>query len=109
MTGITQKSCVTLFPLWSLKKTLAGYIHIKWQETYEKLKNRSWYSKWYWYFVSATTTDDDNNDDNTPASTVTATTTSDESNNNCNHYNNKIVIMIELIMTIKMKSGCALT
>ena len=50
-----------------------GYINLKQQETYEKLKNRSWYSKWYWYFNNATTTNDNNNDDNTPASAVTAT------------------------------------
>ena len=73
MVGITQKSCVTLFPLWSLKKTKVGYIDLKQQETYEKLKNRRWYSKWYWYFNNATTNDDNNTDDNTPASTVTAT------------------------------------
>ena len=34
MAGITQ------FPLWSLKKTVVGYIDITQQETYEKLKNR---------------------------------------------------------------------
>ena len=39
MAGITQKSCVTLFPLCPLK-TVVGYIDIKQQETYEKLKNR---------------------------------------------------------------------
>ena len=39
------KSCVTLFPLRSLKKTLVRYIDIKLQEKYEKLKNRGWYSK----------------------------------------------------------------
>ena len=63
MAGITQKSFETLFPLWSLKKN---------QETYEKPKNRGWYSKWYWYFNNNTTTNDDKND-NTPASFVTAT------------------------------------
>ena len=43
MAGITQKGCVTLFPLWYFKKkqkTVVGYIDIKQQETYEKLKNR---------------------------------------------------------------------
>ena len=51
---------------------MVGYIDIKQQETYEKLKNRDWYSKWYWYFIDATTTDNNNDDDdNTPASTVT--------------------------------------
>ena len=38
MAGITQKSWITLFPLWSLKKTVVGYIDIKQQETHEKLK-----------------------------------------------------------------------
>ena len=64
-----------------------GYIDIKQQETYEKLKNRGWYSKWYWYFINATTTDN-NIDDNTPASTITATATT----NNSNNYNNNNVI-----------------
>ena len=31
-----QKNCVTLFPLWSLKKTVVGYIDTKQQKTYEK-------------------------------------------------------------------------
>ena len=80
MAGITQRSCVTLFPLWSLKKTVVGYIDIKQQETYEKVKNRGWYSKWYWYFNNATATND-NNDGNTPASTVLLLLTTNESNN----------------------------
>ena len=47
MAGITLcKTCVTLYPLWSFKKTVVGYIEIKQQETYEKLKNRGWYSKY---------------------------------------------------------------
>ena len=75
MVEITQKSYVTLFPLWSLKKTEVGYIDLKQQETYEKLENRGWYSKWYWYFNNATTNVDYNTDDNSPASTVTATAT----------------------------------
>ena len=69
MAGITQKSFETLFPLWSV----VGYIDLEQNETYEKLKNRGWYSKWYWYFNNATTSNDNKNDDNTPASTVTAT------------------------------------
>ena len=80
-----------------------GYIDIKQQETYEKLKNRGWYSKWYWCFIYATTTDN-NNDDNAPASTVTATATT----NNSNNYNNNNVIIIKIIITIKMKSACTL-
>ena len=90
-------SCVTLFPLRSLKKAVVGYIDIKQQETYGKLKNRGWYSKWYWYFINAITTYDNNNDDNTPASTVTATAITNESNNNCNNYdNNNNVILIKI-------------
>ena len=38
------KSSVTLFPLWSLKKTVVGYIDDVKQETYEKLNNRGWCS-----------------------------------------------------------------
>ena len=30
---ITRKSCVTLFPLWYLKKTVLGYIDVKQKET----------------------------------------------------------------------------
>ena len=44
MAGITQKSCVTLLPLWSLKKPVVRYIDVKQKETYAKLQNRSWYS-----------------------------------------------------------------
>ena len=40
MAEITQKSCVTSFPLWSVKKIVVGYTDAKQQETYEKLKNR---------------------------------------------------------------------
>ena len=40
MAGITQKSFETLFQLWSLKKTVVGYIGLEQQEIYEKLKNR---------------------------------------------------------------------
>ena len=89
-------SCVTLFPLRSLKKAVVGYIDIKQQETYEKLKNRGWYSKWYRYFINAITTDDNNNDENTPASTVTATAITNESNNNYNNYSNNNVILIKI-------------
>ena len=71
MAGITQKSLESLFPLWSPKKTVVGYIDLEQKETYEKLKNRGWYSKWYWYFNNAITSNDNKND-NTPASTVTA-------------------------------------
>ena len=37
MAGITQKSFETLFPLWSLKKTVVGYIDLEQKETYKKL------------------------------------------------------------------------
>ena len=94
MAGITQKSCATLFLLRSLEKTVMGYTDIKQQETYEKLKNRVWHSKWYWYFINDTTADDNNND-NTPASSVTATATTNKSNNSCNNYNNFNVIIIK--------------
>ena len=56
-----------------LKKTVVGYIDLEQKEIYEKLKNRGWYRKWYWYFNNATTSNDNKNDDNTPAGTVTAT------------------------------------
>ena len=49
---------------------MVGYIDLKQKATYEKLKNRVWHSKWYWYFNNATSTNDNNN--NAPASTVTA-------------------------------------
>ena len=38
MAGITQNSFETLFPLWSLKKTVVGYIDLEQKETYKKLK-----------------------------------------------------------------------
>ena len=40
MAGITQKSLESLFPLWSPKKAVVGYIDLEQKETYEKLKNR---------------------------------------------------------------------
>ena len=73
MAGITQKSFETLKHCGPLKKTVVGYFDLKQQETYEKLRNTGWYSKWYWYFNNATTTNDNKNDDNTLASAVTAT------------------------------------
>ena len=89
MAGIMQKSCVSLFPV-------VGYIDVKQQETFEKLKNRGWYSTY---------------DDNTAVSTATATTitsSTNKSHNNSNIYNKVNVIMIKRIITTKMKSGCAL-
>ena len=52
---------------------MVEYVDLNQHETYEKLKNRGWYSKWYCRFNNATTTNDNNNDDNAPASTYTAT------------------------------------
>ena len=98
--------------MWSLKKTVVGYIDIKQQETYEKLKiSKSylgWHSKWYWYFINATTTDDNNNDNNTAASTVTATATTNKINGNCNNYNNSNVTIIKTTTIIKMISALKL-
>ena len=37
MAGITQKSFETLFSLWSLKKTVMGYIDLEQKETYKNL------------------------------------------------------------------------
>ena len=102
MTGIKQKSCLTLYPCGPLKRTVVGCINIKQQETYEKLKIRDWYRKWYWYFNNATINNDNNNDDNTSAGITT------NESNNCNNYNNNNVIIRKIIITIKMKSGCAL-
>ena len=95
MAGIRQITCVTVFPLWSFKIIVVGYINIKQQKIYEKLKNRGWHSKWYWYFINATTTNDNNDDDNTPASTVTAIGFTIKSNNNYNSYNKNNVITIK--------------
>ena len=43
---------------------MVGYTDVKQQETYEKLKNRDWYSKEYWYIINGTTADNNNNDNN---------------------------------------------
>ena len=51
---------------------MVGYIDLEQKETYEKLKNRGWYSNWYWHFNNAITSNDNKND-NTSASTATAT------------------------------------
>ena len=62
-----------------------GYIDVKQQETYEKLKNRG---------CTATTT------------TITATT--NKSNNNSNNYNGNVSNTNVIIITIKIKIGKAL-
>ena len=84
------------------KKTVVGYIDLEQKETYEKLKNRGWYSKWYWYFSNAATSNNNKNDDNTPASTNENNENTNE-NNNYNNYNNNNVLIIKVIITIKMK------
>ena len=63
--------------------------------------------KWYWYFINAITTENNNNndDDNTAAGTFVTTTATA---NNSNNYNDNNVIIIQIIITIKIKSGCAL-
>ena len=78
---------------------MVGYSDIKQQETYEKLKNRGWYSKWYWHFSNAATTNDNNNDDNSLASTVLLLLTTNESNN-CNNYNNSNVLIMKIIIVM---------
>ena len=106
MAGITQKRFETLFPLWSLKKTVVGYIDLEQKETYEKLKNRGWYSKWYWYFNNAITSNDNKNDITLLVLLLLLLTTNESSN--CNSYNNNDVLIIKImIITIKTKSGCA--
>ena len=112
----TKKSCVTLFRLWSFEKTVVGYIGVKQQETYEKLKNRDLHRKWYWYIINASTaTDNNNNNDKTVATTATATAITNNNNNNNNNKNNNddnnntnAIIMQLIILAVKMKSGCAL-
>ena len=78
--------------MWSLQKTVVGYIDIKQQEKYEKLKKA--HSKLHWYFINATATDDNNDNDNTPTSFVTAAATTNKSNNNCNHYNRFLTLCL---------------
>ena len=105
MAGITQKSFETLFPLWSLKKTVVGYIDLEQKETYKKLKIEV----------------DIVSDTGILIMLLLVITkmiilllvllllllTTNESNN-CNNYNNNDVLIIKIIITIKMKSGCAL-
>ena len=105
MAGITQKSFETLFPLWSLKKTVVGYIDLEQKETYKKLKIEV----------------DIVSDTGILIMLLLVITkmiilllvllllllTTNESNN-CNNYNNNDVLIINIIITIKMKSGCAL-
>ena len=99
MAGITQKSFETLFPLWSLKKTVVGYIDLEQKETYKKLKIEV----------------DIVSDTGILIMLLLVITkmiilllvllllllTTNESNN-CNNYNNNDVLIIEIIITIKM-------
>ena len=62
----------------------------------ETLKNRGWYSKYYWCIISAITAD---NNSTATATTITATT--NKSNNNSNNYDNVIIIKV-LIIKIKL-------
>ena len=105
MAGITQKSFETLFPLWSLKKTVVGYIDLEQKETYKKLKIEV----------------DIVSDTGILIMLLLVITkmiilllvllllllTTNESNN-CNNYNNNNVLIIRIIITIKIKSGRAL-
>ena len=69
MAGITQKSCATLFPLWSLKK--------------------QWWGVYYKEIEVDKVSDSDIilTNDNTAANTVTATATTNNLNYNNNNYN----------------------
>ena len=86
------------------KKAVVGYIGLEQKKTCEKLKNRGWYSEWYWYF---------NNDTMITNMMIILLLvllllllTINESNN-CNNYNNNHVLIIKIVITIKIKSGCA--
>ena len=105
MAGITQKSFETLFPLWSLKKTV-GYIDLEQKETYKKLK------------IEVDIVSDTGILIMLLLVMITKMIilllvllllmlTTNESNN-CNNYNNNDVPIIKIIITIKMESGCAL-
>ena len=107
MAGITQKSFELYFHCGPLKKTMLGYIDLEQKETYEKLKNRGWYSKWYWYFNNATTSNDKKMMIILLLVLLLLLLTTNKSNN-CNDYNNNNVLIIKIIITIKMRSGYVL-
>ena len=93
MAGITQKSCLTFFPLWYVNKLVVGYIDVKQQETYETLKKTT----------TTTTIDNNNNDDNNAANTATTTTITASTNkchNRSNNYDNNTLIIIKIIIII---------
>ena len=80
-----------------------GYIDLEQKKTYEKLKNRGWYSKWYWYFNNAITSNDNKNDITLLVLLLLLLTTNESSNCNSDNINNVLIIKI----IIKTKSGCA--
>ena len=84
-----------------------GYIDLEQKKTYEKLKNRGWYSKWYWYFNNATTSNDNKMMIILLLELLLLLLTTNESND-CNNYNNNNALIVKIIITIKMKSACAL-
>ena len=87
-----------------LKNSDPTNTNIKQQETYEGLKIEVDNVSDIDVILNTTTTDNNNNDDNTPTNTVTTTATT----NNSNSYNNNDAIIVRIIITIKMKSSCAL-
>ena len=107
MAGITQKGCLTLFPLWSLKKNRGA---VYWFKTTGNMKS----SKIEVDIVSDT--------DILIMLLLLMITimmiilllvllllllTTNESNN-CNNHNNNNAIIIKTIITANMKSGCVL-
>ena len=108
MVGITQKSYVTLFPLWSLKKTEVGYINLKQQEHMKSLK------------IEVDIVSDTDILIMLLLMMITILMiipllvllllllTTNESNNCHNYSNNNVIIIKIIIITIKMKRACAL-
>ena len=98
MAGITQKRFETLFPLWSLKKTVVGYIDLEQKETYKKLKIQV----------------DIKSDTGILIMLLPVMITKiillchyTNESTNCNSYNNNDVLTIKIIITQKTKNGCA--
>ena len=108
MVGITQKSYVTLFPLWSLKKTEVGYIDLEQQEHMKSLK------------IEVDIVSDTDILIMLLLMMITILMiipllvllllllTTNESNNCHNYSNNNVIIIKIIIITIKMKRACAL-
>ena len=114
MAGITQKSFETLFPLWSLKKTVVGYIDLEQKETYKKLKIEVdivsdtgiviillllMITKMMIILLVMITI--------LLLVLLLLLLTTAESND-CNNYNNNNVLIMKIMIKIKMQSGCAL-